>query len=388
MAPIRVALIGLSCSGKSVVSWASIAHLPYLLSARGQSKFKLVALLNSSVDAAQKSIAHFKLPSDTKAYGSPDDLAADPDVDLVVCCTRVDTHADLVRPSVAAGKSVYVEWPLARTPKEAEELVELARKSGSKTVVGLQGRVSPLTGKVKELLEEGKIGKVLSSQVQAYVGVTSMGMPAGFGYFFDRKVGGNLFTIEFGHAIDMVEYLLGEPTGTTAHFQLQHPTMNLFNPVDPMSPVPAVKSDVPDLIVVTGTLPSSSYVADNATLQLRLDHGQPFPGDPLHTWTIVGEKGQIRCVSTGAQTLQMLVGEKPPTIQLYEYPAMPGPPGTKVEAEDVEWKWEAWQEEVPVTARNIGSLYEAFAEGAGYPTFEDAVKRQGQLDDMWKDWKA
>lgn len=199
MAPVRVALIGLSSSGKSVVSWASTAHLPYLQSPRGKSKFQIVALLNSSAEAARNAIAHFQLPPETRAYGSPDDLADDPEVDLVVCCTRVDTHADLVRPSLKKGKDVYVEWPLARTPEEAEELLELARASGAKTMVGLQGRVSPLTVKVKELLEQGKIGKVLSSRVDAYVGVTSMGMPMGFGYFFDRKFGGNLFTIEFGH---------------------------------------------------------------------------------------------------------------------------------------------------------------------------------------------
>lgn len=188
----------------------------------------------------------------------------------------------------------------------------------------------------------------------------------------------------------MVEHVLGETIShsVTSHFQLQHPVMNLFNPLDPTTPIPPVEPDVPDLIVVTGTLASSPYVSENATLQMRLDHGQPFGGDPLHTWTIVGEKGQIRCVSTGAQTLQMLVGDKPPTIELSEYPAVPVPPRTKMEVKEEKWEWPDWQEGLPVTARNIGLIYEAFVEGEYYPTFEDAARRQKQLGGLWGGWKA
>ena len=51
VAPIHVALVGLSASAK--VTWAADAHLPYLLSARGKQHYELVALLNSSVEAAE-----------------------------------------------------------------------------------------------------------------------------------------------------------------------------------------------------------------------------------------------------------------------------------------------------------------------------------------------
>lgn len=67
MAPIRVALIGLSSSAKT--SWAAQAHLPYLLSPKGKSHYKIVALLNSSVQAAEAAREYFGLPTDVKAYG-------------------------------------------------------------------------------------------------------------------------------------------------------------------------------------------------------------------------------------------------------------------------------------------------------------------------------
>ena len=76
MSPIRVGIVGLSPN--AVTSWASRAHLPYLLASEG--KYEIKALCNSSVESAQAAIETYKLPSATKAYGNPEDLARDPDV--------------------------------------------------------------------------------------------------------------------------------------------------------------------------------------------------------------------------------------------------------------------------------------------------------------------
>ena len=198
MAPIRIALIGLSQAAKT--SWASQGHLPYLLSERGKARYKIVALLNSSEEAAKKAIQAYDLSPDTKAYGSPNDLAADKDVDLVVCTTRVDVHYDTIKPSVEAGKDVFVEWPLAENVTRAAELAQAAQKSGSQTVIGLQARVAPAMLKVRELIDGGVIGKVVSSDVVAFTpGGGGTSISEGLGYFLDKKVGGNPVTIAFGH---------------------------------------------------------------------------------------------------------------------------------------------------------------------------------------------
>ena len=199
MAPIRVAVIGLSSSAKT--SWASTAHLPYLLSKRGQSKFKIVALLNSSVQAAKDAISTYNLPSDTRTYGDPASLAADPEVDLVVCTTRVDKHYETIYPSVEAGKGIYSEWPLASNALQARELAAVAKKSGSKAMVGVQGRLAPIALKIRELLEEGRIGKVLSSEVRGMGGtIDRQRLPEGLSYFYNREIGGNPYTIIFAHS--------------------------------------------------------------------------------------------------------------------------------------------------------------------------------------------
>jgi predicted dehydrogenase len=193
-------MVGLSAS--AITSWASAAHLPGILSPSGSAKLNITALLNSSVDAAHAAIKKYNLPADTKAYGSPDALAADLDIDLVICNTRVDKHFETILPSVKAGKDVFVEWPIASTLKEMEELVQTAQKSGSRIGVGLQRRWAPAVVKIRELLDggKGKLGKVLSVHVNAFGGTMDREiLPPGLKYFAHREIGGNPITIGVGH---------------------------------------------------------------------------------------------------------------------------------------------------------------------------------------------
>lgn len=140
MSPTRVGIIGLGIStGLSPVgAWGVNAHLR---SIQGLSdEYEIVAVANSSVESAQRTIEYHKLPITTKAYGSPEDIAADPNVELVVIAVEVRKHHFLAMPALRHKKSVFVEWPLGANTEQAEELTKLAAENGVKTMVGLQGR--------------------------------------------------------------------------------------------------------------------------------------------------------------------------------------------------------------------------------------------------------
>jgi predicted dehydrogenase len=204
MAPIRVGIIGLA-SGTEVTAspgggWASSAHLPYLLAS---PHYEIVALCNSSVESAKIAVKKYDLPTSTKAYGRSEDLANDLDVDLVVCSVRVDRHYKLMKPVLEMGKNAFVEWPLGANLQEAEELTTIAQKSGSTTMVGLQGRIDPGVQKLRELNKGGKIGDVLSTVITAHVGGLGGAFePPGIEYQAQKAVGGNLLTIVSMHTID------------------------------------------------------------------------------------------------------------------------------------------------------------------------------------------
>lgn len=71
-------------------------------------------------------------------------------------------------------------------------------------MVGIQGSFSPVIRKMKEMVEEGKIGKVLSSTVLASLGNGDTSERKNVRYFLDREVGGNVVSVHFGHSLEFI----------------------------------------------------------------------------------------------------------------------------------------------------------------------------------------
>lgn len=188
MAPIRVGFIGLSAKP----SWAMAAHLPYL---RASPHYTITALCNSSVDAAREAITAHSLAESTKAYGSPEDLAADADVDLVVCATRVDLHYATLVPALASGKDCFVEWPLGSNLEQATELRDLAKKNGCRVMVGLQTQKHPVVNQIKHFIGQGRLGEITSCSVHASADIGGPVLPESQAYLVDASTGGNMFSI-------------------------------------------------------------------------------------------------------------------------------------------------------------------------------------------------
>ncbi|GAA3924214.1 Gfo/Idh/MocA family protein [Actinoplanes auranticolor] len=195
--PIGVGIVGLSATG----GWAAGGHLPALAAVDG---IELRALASSSPASAQAAKAVYGVP----AYTSVEQLAGDPDVDLVVVAVKVPQHRELVLPALVAAVPVLAEWPLAVDLREAEEM---ERAAGTvPTFVGLQGRSSPTFRWLTDLVAEGFVGEVLSATVVA--SSTEWGTPVWERalYTLDRKLGATMLTIAFGHAIDLVSMVIGE----------------------------------------------------------------------------------------------------------------------------------------------------------------------------------
>lgn len=200
MAPIKIGLVGLSTSS-TATNWAVLAHLPYLQSDHGRNLYEIIALCNSSVESARKSVKHFGLAESIKTYGSPEDLAADPDVELVVCVVGVKSHYDVCLPAVKAGKHVYTELPFATNMKQMQELKDEADRVGVRTIMGCQGQAHPAVHLIKRMIAEGKIGKPLNTTVSAVSGFPlDKPLPLSFRMLAERDGGANFATIWFLHS--------------------------------------------------------------------------------------------------------------------------------------------------------------------------------------------
>lgn len=83
-----------------------------------------------------------------------------PNVDAVIIAGTHHWNAQMIKDSLAAGKSVYVEKPMVNQISEGKPVIEAAKKSGKTLLVGSQRVSNLLYAKAKELYEQGAIGEL------------------------------------------------------------------------------------------------------------------------------------------------------------------------------------------------------------------------------------
>lgn len=92
------------------------------------------------------------------------EILDDERVDVVDVCTPTFTHHRLVLDALEVGKHVLVEKPLALTLNDADEMIRAARKAGRKLMVAHVLRFFPDYMKVKELVDQGALGEIVSAR--------------------------------------------------------------------------------------------------------------------------------------------------------------------------------------------------------------------------------
>lgn len=365
MAPIKVGILGLSTKPSA---WATLAHYPYL---KSSPYYKIVAVCNSSLQSSQAAIDHFQLEG-ARAHETWESMANDPEVELYVVSTRADTHLEVARPALLAGKSVYVEWPLGANAAQAREMADLAKKHGSKTIVGLQGRVAPSVLAVKKIIDSGRLGEIHSVSYQGTTNVWQDNAASDrYHYFMDRKVGGNLLTIYGGHIIDSITTAVGELDSWTSLAGNFRKKMRVRHADGKYSSQDFTK-DTPDQMHLIGKLRRSPP----AILNFQLRAGNKFIGQSGSTWRIYGTKAELQMTFTSAGPQ---IG-RADTIKISDF--------EKGVVEDVtaeidEGPGDRWLS-LPPQGQNIGRLYEAFALGEHYGDWDHAVMRHEMIDGFYE----
>lgn len=93
-----------------------------------------------------------------RTTASLDDILDDPEVDAVAIATPATTHARIARACLATGRHVLAEKPLACTSDDAQELVELAERSGVVLMCDHTYCYSPAVSYLHDLLHSGRAG--------------------------------------------------------------------------------------------------------------------------------------------------------------------------------------------------------------------------------------
>lgn len=123
-------------------------------------------------------------------------------VDAVVIASSTDTHEQIIIDACKAKKDIFCEKPIALELETIDRLLDTIEKSKVKFMIGFNRRFDPSFSRVRELVEQGKVGKPY------IVNITSRDpAPPHFEYL---KVSGGIFFDTTVHDFDMARYLTGE----------------------------------------------------------------------------------------------------------------------------------------------------------------------------------
>ena len=137
------------------------------------------------------------------------EVLADPEVEAVSVCTPNKAHSEIAIAALKAGKNVLCEKPAARTYEEALEMQKAQHETGKILNIGVVNRFNANVNKLKELIDDGKLGEVY----QVYVSFRSRRSIPGLGGAFTTKaIAGGGVLIDWGvHFLDIVMYCCGDP---------------------------------------------------------------------------------------------------------------------------------------------------------------------------------
>lgn len=167
------------------------------------SEICLAAVADPRIDAMKQKYAECE---GTAYYASAEEMFANEKLDAVCIGTRCSMHTQLALMAAQYNIPIFLEKPVCTNEADYQKLETILHLS-DKIVVSFPLRFCTITRKVRELIEEGKIGTV--QHVQAYNNV-----PYGKGYYHkwyrDENETGGMFLQKATHDFDYINYLLGD----------------------------------------------------------------------------------------------------------------------------------------------------------------------------------
>lgn len=199
--------------GIAIIGAGAIAevHIQSFLQYREQCEVR--AVCDFFIEKAQGLIETYQLPA--VMFKDYRDLLEQDNIDAVSICLPPSMHADATIDALNAGKHVICEKPMAGSLEECDNMIKAANKNNKLLSVVAQNRYKTPNQKVKRLLEEGVIGRVLFATVNSlwwrgenYYDIWWRGT-------WEKESGGCLINHAVHH-IDLLQWMLGMPESVNA----------------------------------------------------------------------------------------------------------------------------------------------------------------------------
>ncbi|MCH1626277.1 Gfo/Idh/MocA family oxidoreductase [Fredinandcohnia sp. SECRCQ15] len=199
---IRFGLIGCGFISKK--------HLYALLNC---DRAQLVALSDIQQSRMEESINYYQMNSDSlstiECYTNYQDMLGNEEVDAVIICSYSGLHAKMAKEALLSQKHVVLEKPMALSLAESNELITLAQAQKKELMVCHQLRFRPIMQKIKQIIDEGKIGKPI-------LGVASIRINRTQSYYMSTswrgkwESDGGMLINQGIHVVDLLQWFLGD----------------------------------------------------------------------------------------------------------------------------------------------------------------------------------
>ncbi len=141
-------------------------------------------------------------------YNIEDLLAEEKDVDVVAICSPNGLHAEHSIKTLKAGFHILCEKPMAISSYDCVQMIQVAEKANKRLFAIKQNRYNPPVAAVKKIIEEGRLGRIMSVQLNCFWNRNE-------DYYANswkgtmKLDGGTLYT-QFSHFIDLLYWMIGD----------------------------------------------------------------------------------------------------------------------------------------------------------------------------------
>ncbi|MBN1428638.1 MAG: Gfo/Idh/MocA family oxidoreductase [Anaerolineae bacterium] len=195
-----------------ILSTANIGRQRVIPAIQHSNNGMVAAIASRGIKRAQAVAREMDIP---RAYGSYEELLADPDIDAIYNPLPNHLHAPWSIKAAEAGKPTLCEKPFAGDAAEAQEMVDVFKSRNILLAEAFMYRFHPRTQRAKQLVDEGVVGKVKLMQA-SFSFLMSPDRRAGDVRMKKEMAGGALMDVGC-YCVNVIRLMLGEePERVTA----------------------------------------------------------------------------------------------------------------------------------------------------------------------------
>ena len=147
-----------------------------------------------------------------KIYSTYEELLMDENVDVIDICSPNYMHAQVLIKAIEKNKHIYCEKPLSINLESAKMVMEAYKKYNYSKVsrVTFEYRFVPAIIRAKEMIDEGRIGKIINFNFR-YYGCEFLDPQRPISWQSDKEMSGGGVLYAMGtHSLDLIRYLVGD----------------------------------------------------------------------------------------------------------------------------------------------------------------------------------